>query len=467
MGTQPDTGRQLGGSAEHVELIPGTDTMISHLSYEENDTPNTILIPHPSDNPADPLNWSRPWKLTVVLAQGFYVLFNIMPILATAPLYPVLTAEWNKGLDAVSIVTGITTATYGTANFIVVPCASIFGRRPTLLVSSVISLTSNIWLALSTGYDSFLGARIVAGLGCAANESIMAVVISDMFFLHERGKWMGFYFYCYTGGVLIGPIIAGAFADHLSWRWFFWFCAIMQGIMIVVLVFLTPETRREGRFSSHAESITSVGDSQAIESTPEKDLGQHITKENWTAASPNIGHGRPHRSQFLLIHQVDRKAIKELWWHLVTPVTILFFPITFWATVTANFAANSLLILIMTQSQALAAPPFLWSAQNVGFANFAALIGALVGLAIGGTLSDWVAMRATVRNNGIREPEMRLPALLPFLVAEVIGMIAIAFGFQYGWPWEAPVIVGFTLVGLSSSVIQTISITRMAFFHRL
>lgn len=55
MGTQPDTGRQLGGSVEHVELIPGTDTMISHLSYEENDTPNTILIPHPSDNPADPL----------------------------------------------------------------------------------------------------------------------------------------------------------------------------------------------------------------------------------------------------------------------------------------------------------------------------------------------------------------------------------------------------------------------------
>lgn len=240
-------------------------------------------------------------------------------------------------------------------------------------------------------------------------------------------------------------------------------------------------SKKRGQIFVTCQNITSVGDSQAIESTSEKDLGQHITKENWTAASPNIGHGRPHRSQFLLIHQVDRKAIKELWWHLVTPVTILFFPITFWATVTANFAANSLLILIMTQSQALAAPPFLWSAQNVGFANFAALIGALVGLAIGGTLSDWVAMRATIRNKGIREPEMRLPALLPFLVAEVIGMIvgrnklinlslpinlvlirylqAIAFGFQYGWPWEAPVIVGFTLVGLSSSVIQTISIT--------
>ena len=31
------------------------------------------------------------------------------------------------------------------------------------------------------------------GLGGAANESIMAVVVADVMFLHERGAWMGFF----------------------------------------------------------------------------------------------------------------------------------------------------------------------------------------------------------------------------------------------------------------------------------
>ena len=43
--------------------------------------------------------------------------------------------------------------------------------------------------------------------------------------------------------------------------------------------------------------------------------------------------------------------------------------------------------------------------------NFAILIGAFIGLATAGPFSDWVSARATKKNNGIREPEMRLPAM--------------------------------------------------------
>ncbi|RDL40548.1 Uncharacterized protein BP5553_00527 [Venustampulla echinocandica] len=338
---------------------------------------------------------------------------------------------------------------YGTANFIVVPCASIFGRRPTLFFSSVISLASNIWLALSTGYNSFLHARVLAGIGCAANESIMAIVIADIFFLHERGTWMGFYFYCYVGGGLIGPIIAGAFQQHVNWRMFFWFCAIMQGVIMVTLGFFAPETRRDGAFSADTEITTPATDPEAIDPALEEGLGQQpAAHQSMTTANPIVGHGRPNRRQLIPWQRVDRKAFKELWLHLISLFIILFYPITFWAAMTANFASNTLLYLIMCQSQALAAPP------------------TFVSLAIGGTMSDWVAMKATVRNNGIREPEMRLPTLLPFLAANLVGMIMIGFGFQQGWPWEAPVILGYSLVGLYSSVIQTIVITYTIDYYK-
>lgn len=35
-----------------------------------------------------------------------------------------------------------------------------------------------------------------------------------------------------------------------------------------------------------------------------------------------------------------------------------------------------------------------------------------IGLVTAGPLSDWIAMRLTLRNGGIREPEMRLPTMV-------------------------------------------------------
>lgn len=40
----------------HVELIPGTE--ISNKDGKED----MALIPRPSSDPRDPLNWSMPWK---------------------------------------------------------------------------------------------------------------------------------------------------------------------------------------------------------------------------------------------------------------------------------------------------------------------------------------------------------------------------------------------------------------------
>lgn len=43
-------------SQDSVELIPGTEIM------NADGTANKALIPRPSSDPRDPLNWSMPWK---------------------------------------------------------------------------------------------------------------------------------------------------------------------------------------------------------------------------------------------------------------------------------------------------------------------------------------------------------------------------------------------------------------------
>lgn len=69
-----------------------------------------------------------------------------------------------------------------------------------------------------------------------------------------------------------------------------------------------------------------------------------------------------------------------------------------------------------------AAPPYLFTPAQVGFVNFAFVVGGVVGLLTAGPVSDWFSMRATVKNGGVREAEMRLVALFPYLAICLVGM---------------------------------------------
>ena len=100
------------------------------------------------------------------------------------------------------------------------------------------------------------------------------------------------------------------------------------------------------------------------------------------------------------------------------PWKLFMFPIVEFSSFVVSWSCSSFLTINLTQSQNFAAPPYNYNSQNIGFMNFAILIGALIGLATAGPFSDWVSARATKKNGGIREAEMRLPAmsmLLSFL----------------------------------------------------
>lgn len=87
------------------------------------------------------------------------------------------------------------------------------------------------------------------------------------------------------------------------------------------------------------------------------------------------------------------------------------------------------------------------------------VVGGLIGLATAGPFSDWVSARATARNSGIREPEMRLPALIPYVLIMALGQIITGVGYQYKWPWPVIVVLGYTCSGIQMAGLPSISST--------
>jgi hypothetical protein len=175
--------------------------------------------------------------------------------------------------------------------------------------------------------------------------------------------------------------------------------------------------------------------------------------------SPNLlHHGYPSKAQkYNLFPRKDplTSNLRGAW----LPISLLRFPIIVWASFTLGFSASSFLQVNLLEGQVYLYPPYNWSSAALGNANWALTVGAVLGFFTSGWFSDWISKRATKRNHGIREPEMRLPALIPFAILLAVGTAIMTTGWTDNWAWQPVVIVGFTFIGIELVAIPTIAIT--------
>jgi MFS family permease len=67
-----------------------------------------------------------------------------------------------------------------------------------------------------------VAARVVAAFAASSNEGLTSAINADLFFLHERGKWMGIYILGLNSGPILGSLISGFVVQSLGWRWHLW-----------------------------------------------------------------------------------------------------------------------------------------------------------------------------------------------------------------------------------------------------
>ncbi|KAK4082430.1 uncharacterized protein Triagg1_2242 [Trichoderma aggressivum f. europaeum] len=407
-----------------ITIYPGTEVMVDVGSHHFIKSGNgggdgRVLVPQPSDDPLDPLNWSYTWKLITIICASFVSISQNLGPLANAPLFGLYMEEWNVSLaDAVQ------------------------------------TTVSSIWRVRSTSYKSFLGASALNGFGAGPCESLMPQIIADIIFLHDRGKYQTLYFAIYFGSLSIGPIIAGSMAERFGWRSFWWFNTGLLIFTLFLNIGLLPETRfaRKTETKRASDPATLVDEPEIKASSVvdhSEDASGEQPQDQW------LSRGHPSLKQFNLLGPYQGNIWQELWlpWYLHA------FPIVEFAAFAVSFSASGFLVANLTQQQFFGAPPYNFSAQAVGFTNFAIFTGSMIGLLTSGPLSDWVANFFTKRNRGIREPEMRLIAMLPYTLIMMIGLIVVGVGYSRLWSWKVIVIIGYTLLGMQVTSLPSIAST--------
>jgi MFS family permease len=232
---------------------------------------------------------------------------------------------------------------------------------------------------------------------------------------------MSIYTFFLASGSSFGPLINGWIGEELSIQWFWWVCAIATGVVLVSAICLLPET-------NYARNHL-MDSSEDLHPTPNNTVYPN---------SQNLHSGKGMTFGKILQFKKPSHPISDLPTIFFRPFPFVAVPAVFWAVlIYGNFLAWVVASSIQL-SVFFPQPPYLFTLGDTGSVSVASILGIAVGALAGGFVSDKIAQRATRRNNGIREPEHRLPALLPAAIAAPIGCIIFGATFAHNTHWIGP-----------------------------
>jgi len=124
--------------------------------------------------------------------------------------------------------------------------ADMYGRKPFYIGGIVVFLIGCVLCGTAVNMTQFIIYRAVAGLGGGVMQSIAMTIIADIFPPAQRGKYQGLMGAVFALSSVIGPVLGGYVADHLSWCWVFWINVPIGFIAILFLFVGLPKIKLDG-----------------------------------------------------------------------------------------------------------------------------------------------------------------------------------------------------------------------------
>ncbi|KAL8840334.1 MAG: hypothetical protein Q9170_001349 [Blastenia crenularia] len=206
-----------------------------------------ILIPQPSADPHDPLNWSQGRKnLILFIISATALLADYGSATGAVTLIP-QAQIWQMSPDEVNHSQVGNLFMLGAGGIIVVALAAFFGRLPVFFWFATLAFVTAAWCAGATSFESFFAARVLNGLFSTVAQGGGLMLIKDMFFLHEHARKINVWSAFITVSPYLGPLLAAFIITNLSWHWPFWIYTIETGLCLLGIIMFLDETYYDRR----------------------------------------------------------------------------------------------------------------------------------------------------------------------------------------------------------------------------
>lgn len=165
------------------------------VTDDSSSATNIVLVPAPSKtDPNDPLRWPK-WKkhvaFTVVYVTSIpmrskatdrkscaFTFLTNYGIGGLAPAFYILHLEFDKTLTETSHLLLYPILVLGLFNFVHVPLANYFGKRPIFVFASLLLCACYIWGACASTFKSLLWSNIIAAMAGSSTEALGAAIVN-------------------------------------------------------------------------------------------------------------------------------------------------------------------------------------------------------------------------------------------------------------------------------------------------
>ncbi|CAM1503168.1 Fc.00g079440.m01.CDS01 [Cosmosporella sp. VM-42] len=491
---------QVNTDAEGTNMWPPGTVCIQDTTAGEGNT--LILQPRPTDDPNDPLNWSKWRKYLNIGLVCFYVAMVAEFINASTPTWGPMHEQLGFSYEILNDSYAAGCACLALGSVLLIPFALKFGRRPLYLFSTVLQFALSIWSAKMQTVADLMLINVLQCLFGSLAEVIVQMTIADVFFVHQRGKMNALYVWVWLLSSYLGSLIAGFVAKGQGWRWVWWWNAIFFGVSIFIVAFGYEETKYNPAPSSSQTLNLSNGNNRhsgsaipekfsKIETNIEDQKGLRERQEicssredadTEAAAAPDknsqqanapvtLNTNIPRKTYWQKLSittttQSSGRKSDSFLHHMVQPLILLTtIPAIAFASIVYGVLVGLGDVMSTTMSTYLPQAPYNFTSDQIGLMSLPRVIGVTIGAFIIGPMSDWWILYLSRRRNGIYDPEMRLWCIIPFLPLVPLGALLFGIGLNNHVSW--PIIaVGLTIYNIGVTPINSIVITYLTDSYR-
>lgn len=402
-----DTNIEKGGRYSGLKLAKDGRVSILYLllSSVKLIPWKTVLVPQPSDDPDDPLNWSSLKKHAILLIMAFATFVGDFGATCSIPTILLQAEEWHVSPTKMTAPTALVALMCGVSGLIWMPLVNCWGRVPTLFWTCLLGLGFTLGSALAPNYPFFYAMRVLQGITQSTPQSIGLAFVKDMFFFHEHARKIGIWYAIFISSSAFGPQMGYFMVGSLgTWRPVFWLNFAMAAVIQVMILMFCDE-------SYYNRSVVT-------------EMQYKRPRSERLLRVLGIWQLRMRKGYFITIRHSYARLL-ELLIKPVIPLVMIFYSAAFMWLVGIN--TTSALVLELPVSRG----GYGLSSIALGCLYFTPILAVYIGETFGHWFNDWIANRYIARHKGLFVPEVRLWATYVGAILMIPGLVIVGQTVQY------------------------------------